>query len=138
MSDRSWTITLGRGGALLHTSDRTDRTLTADITQSLRGAILAAAADAGLPSLDHAHIVVEYRPPPPRTPARVGRTHRHAYTPELFATAETVRPSADVAVAVLVEAGLLPADPAQVTGPVIRLGETTPGSQLILHIREDA
>ena len=56
---------------------------------------------------------------------------------ELFTTAETVRPSADAAVAALTDAGLLPADSARVTGPVMRVGETTPGSQLILHIRED-
>lgn len=138
MTGRSWTITLARGGALLHTTDLTDRAFTAEITRSLGSAVLAGASDAGLPPLTRAHVTAEYRPPPPRTPSRPGRTHRHAHVPTLFATAETVRPSADVAVTALVEAGLLPAGPAGMTGPVMRLGETTPGSQLVLHIREDA
>ena len=87
MTGRSWTITLARGGALLHTTDLTDRAFTAEITRSLGSAVLAGASDAGLPPLTRAHVTAEYRPPPPRTPSRPGRTHRHAHVPTLFATA---------------------------------------------------
>ena len=127
MSGRTWTVALTPGRGLLFADEQASAGRASTVT-SLQSAAVDSARDAGVPPLTQAHVVAEYRPPHP--PA--GKRRRQA--PALFEPAENLLPTAQAAVEALVDAGVLPRQPGCLAGPVMRLGEVTAGSQLVLHI----
>lgn len=126
----TWTIELTPGIGLLHADGQLPNSVTTDLADAIGGAATASASHQGIPSLECAHVIAEYRPPPLRS------GQRKRPTPALFADASNLLPSARAAIAGLMNAGTLPADPACLIGPVMRLGDVLAGSQLVLHITE--
>lgn len=128
---RRFTITLPPGVRLLNANQRVHYRVRADITQTIRGASMAACSeDPGMrtaltlagahPVLQHAYILGVLHPP----------SRRRADPANWY-------PSFKAAVDGLVDAGVLEDDDhTRVIGPDMRIGPVVRGGQIALHIQE--
>lgn len=120
MSGRTWTVELPAGLPLLNANRRPHHQVRAKLTREIRAAALVCTKAAGVPHLQRAHIIAEYRPPN-RRPRDVHNLY----------------PSAKAAVDGVVDAGVLTDDTDEyLTGPDMRPGAVERFGRLVLHITE--
>lgn len=120
MTPRTWTVELPAGLPLLNANKRAHWSVRRDRTKAIRAAAWAQARKTGVPRLDRAHIVCEYRPP--------DRRRRDV---------ANWAPSAKAAVDGVVDAGVLADDSDEyLIGPDMRIGDVIKGGQLVLHVTE--